>query len=120
MNNRTFGSTGEYDVHDYLIGQGYAIRAMNYRKGPGEIDVIAEKDRTIVFLEVKRRTTTRYGTPAEAVTPAKRRRIIRTALLYLQENRLLERRVRFDIVELTPGRLHHIEAAFDATGMQGI
>ena len=50
MNNSTFGSTGEFDVHDYLIGQGYAIRAMNYRKGPGEIDVIAEKDRTIVFL----------------------------------------------------------------------
>ena len=120
MNKRSFGSVGEYDVHDYLIGQGYAIRAMNYRKGPGEIDVIAEKGGVIAFIEVKRRTTLRYGTPAEAVTPAKRRRVIRTALLYLQENRLLGHSIRFDIVEITPGRLNHIQNAFDATGMRGI
>ena len=120
MNKRGFGSVGEYDVHDYLIGQGYTVRAMNYRRHTGEIDVIAEKDGVIAIIEVKRRTTNRYGTPAEAVTPAKRRRIIRTALLYLQENRLLDARVRFDVVEISPGRFNHIQAAFDATGMRGI
>ena len=120
MNKRSFGSVCEYDAHDYLLGQGYAVRAMNYRRKTGEIDVIAEKDGVIAFIEVKRRTTLRYGTPAEAVTPAKRRRIIRTALLYLQENRITETPVRFDIIEISPGRFNHIESAFDATGMQGI
>ena len=46
--------------------------------------------------------------------------MIRTALLYLQENRLLGHSIRFDIVEITPGRLNHIQNAFDATGMRGI
>lgn len=117
MNRRGFGSEGESIVHDYLIGQGYRVVDMNYRRGPGEIDVIARQGERVVFVEVKRRTSMRYGRPAEAVTPAKRRRIVKTALLYLQEKHLMDCPVRFDIVELTPGRLNHIESAFDATGI---
>ena len=117
MNKRQMGGDGEYDVHDYLLGQGYHILAMNYRRFTGEIDVIAEKGGTIVFSEVKRRTSARYGRPAEAVTPAKQRRIVRTALLFLQEKHLTESPVRFDVIELLPGHLNHIESAFDATGM---
>lgn len=117
MSKRGFGSEGEYIVHDYLIGQGYEILAMNYRRPTGEIDVIAKQGRTVAFIEVKRRTTSRWGTPAEAVTPQKRRRIVRTALLFMQERGLMDASVRFDIVELTPGNVRHIEAAFDATGL---
>lgn len=117
MNKRGFGSVGEYDVHDYLKGQGYDILAMNYRRHTGEIDVIAQKRGVIAFIEVKRRTTLRYGRPAEAVTPAKRRNIARTALLFLQEKRLTDAAVRFDVVEITPGNINHIEDAFDATGL---
>lgn len=117
MNKRGFGSEGEYIVSDYLKGQGYAVLDMNYRRGPGEIDVIARKGGTVVFVEVKRRTGGRYGRPAEAVTPVKRQRIVRTALLYMQEKRLMDLSARFDIVELTPGQINHIEAAFDASGL---
>ena len=117
MSRRGFGAEGEYTAHAYLIGQGYEILAMNYRRPTGEIDVVARQRGTVVFVEVKRRTTRRYGAPAEAVTPQKRARIVRTAALYLQEKRLADVPVRFDVIELTPGQINHIEAAFDATGM---
>ena len=115
MNRRGYGSEGEYVVHDYLIGQGYRVLDMNYRRGPGEIDVIARKGDTVAFVEVKRRGSNRYGRPTEAVTPQKRQRIVRTAQLYLHEKHLEDVSARFDIVELTPGQINHIEGAFDAT-----
>ena len=115
MKRKVFGADGEFDSGDYLRAHGYEILAMNYRRPTGEIDLIARQGRAVVFVEVKRRTTRRYGTPAEAVTPAKRARIVRTAALYLQEHRLDDVPVRFDIIEITPGRLNHIQAAFDAT-----
>lgn len=117
MNRRGYGAEGEYIVHDYLIGQGYRVLDMNYRRGPGEIDLVAQKGQTVVFVEVKRRRDARFGRPAEAVTPDKRRRIVRTAVLYLQEKRLADVPVRFDIVELGPGSINHIEAAFDASDL---
>ena len=127
MNNRSFGSTGEYDVHDYLIGQGYAIRAMNYRKGPGEIDVIAEKGGTIAFIEVKRRSSLRYGRPAEAVDRKKQAHILRTAQLYLQENHLRDVPLRFDVIEvltesaasLKVVEINHIVCAYEAGNLSG-
>ena len=76
---------------------------------------VEEEGATVVFIEVKRRTTARFGRPAEAVTPVKRARIVRTALLYLQQKRLMDAPVRFDVVELTPGEIRHIRGAFDAS-----
>ena len=69
------------------------------------------------FIEVKRRTTDRFGRPAEAVTPQKRLHILRTAMVYIQENDLADRPVRFDVIEVIQGEVHHIEGAFDATEM---
>ena len=115
MSRRGFGSEGEHLVRDYLTGRGYQVLDMNYRRGPGEIDVVARQGDTVVFIEVKRRTDDRFGRPAEAVTPQKRGRIVRTALLYLQDRRCGDAPVRFDVVELTPGRINHIEGAFDAS-----
>ena len=116
MNRRRYGTEGEYTAHDYLIGQGYAILGMSYRRPTGEIDVIAQKDGTVVFVEVKRRGSGRFGAPAEAVNRPKQARILRTALLYLQQHGLEDAPVRFDVIEVTPGQVHHIEGAFDATG----
>ena len=58
----------------------------------------------------------RFGSPAEAVTPAKQARILRAAKLYLQRQGLWEAPVRFDVIAITPEGIRHIEAAFDATG----
>ena len=115
MNRRGFGTDGEYAVSDFLTGQGYRVTDMHYRRGPGEIDVIARQGETVVFVEVKRRTDARFGAPAEAVDGLKRSRIARTALLYLQQKGLMDAPVRFDIVELTPGQIRHIPNAFDAS-----
>lgn len=116
MNKRAFGGQGEADARSFLEQKGAKILEMNYRRPTGEIDIIARKGRTILFVEVKRRSSLRYGRPAEAVDCAKRGHILRTAALYLQENRLADAPVRFDVIEILPGEMRHIENAFDATG----
>ena len=115
MNKRAVGNLGEDAACDALRREGCEILARNFRRPTGEIDVVARDRKTVVFVEVKKRSSTRYGSPAEAVNEAKRRRIMRTAALYLAENRLDDAPVRFDIVEVLPGELRHLRAAFDAT-----
>ena len=114
MNRRGFGAEGEQTARDWLTAKGIRVLEMNYRRPTGEIDIIAMEGRTLLFIEVKRRTSLRYGRPAEAVTPAKRAHIQNTAALYLQEHRLEDVPMRFDIIELLPGRVNHIEGAFMA------
>ena len=114
MNKRGFGVAGEQIARDFLVGKGAKILEMNYRRPTGEIDIIARVKRTILFVEVKRRSSLRYGRPAEAVNPAKQAHIARTAALYLQENGLEDAPVRFDVIEILPGQIRHIEGAFDA------
>ncbi|MBQ8110906.1 MAG: YraN family protein [Clostridia bacterium] len=115
MNNRGAGALGEADARAYLERKGTKILEMNFRRATGEIDIIARQGKTILFVEVKRRSSLRYGRPAEAVDRAKQAHILRTAALYLQENRLSDAPVRFDVVEVLPGEIRHIENAFDAT-----
>lgn len=117
MNKRAVGGEGERAARDLLTARGYDILEMNFRRPTGEIDIVARRGRTCVFVEVKRRATLRYGRPAEAVDARKRQRIARTALLYLQEHDLTDAPVRFDIVEVLPEGLRHIEGAFDATDL---
>jgi putative endonuclease len=88
-----------------------------YRRRFGEIDLIARHGDLLVFVEVKARSGRGYGGPAAAVTRRKQRRMARVALGYLQERGWLERRCRFDVVEvlLSPGgdlRARHIPDAF--------
>ena len=116
MNNRRFGGQGEADARAFLEEKGIKVLEMNFRRPTGEIDIIARQRRTIVFVEVKRRSSLRFGRPAEAVDRAKQGHILRTAALYLQENGLEDSPVRFDVVEVLPGEIRHIEGAFDATG----
>ena len=87
---------------------------MNYRTPYGEIDIIAILEGVLVFCEVKRRSGKLHGAPSEAVTPAKQRKIIRAAEIYLARHPV-EMPMRFDVIEITPGRFNHIPAAFDAS-----
>lgn len=115
MNKRAFGAEGENAARAYLTAKGAKILEMNFRRAPGEIDIIAKMKKTILFVEVKRRSNLRFGRPSEAVNPAKQAHILRTAMLYLQENGIEDAPVRFDIVEILPDGVNHIENAFDAT-----
>ena len=115
MNHRTYGSEGEQAACDLLVKRGWTILDRNVRRGRGEIDIIARRRGVLAFVEVKRRSTTDFGTPAEAVNLEKQRRILSAASIYLQEKGLSEANIRFDIIEILANKIRHIEAAFDAT-----
>ena len=117
MNKRELGAEGEARARAYLLGKGAKILEMNYRRPTGEIDIIARQGRTLLFVEVKRRSSLRFGRPSEAVNRQKQAHILRTAQLYLQEKRLEDTPVRFDIIEVLPDEIRHIENAFDASAI---
>ena len=117
MNRRAYGNEGEQAACEYLLKKGWKILDRNVRRGRGEIDIIAQKRRTISFIEVKRRSNLNYGHPAEAVNTEKQRRIAQAAALYVQEHGLENQALRFDIIEILAGEIRHIEGAFDATNL---
>ena len=93
------GAAGEVLAARFLRDHGYTILCANYRTRFGEVDIIAESGAYIVFVEVKSRAQDAYYTPREAVTAAKQRRIIKTALLFLAQNPI-NKQPRFDVIEV--------------------
>lgn len=73
---------GENAACDYLLKKGYKILERNFRKGYGEIDIIALDKKTLVFVEVKTRSSAKFGTPFEAISPSKLNLLIRGASFY--------------------------------------
>ena len=110
------GLSAESRAAAFLIAKGYRILAKRFRTPYGEIDLVARRRNLIAFVEVKARSRTRFGTPAEFVTPAKMRQLTLAAEAYLIEENLLSTPARFDVVEvyLSNGAINHIENAFDA------
>lgn len=94
------GRWGEQLAVERLQDSGLQIVERNWRRREGEIDIVARDGRTVVFCEVKTRSSARYGVPAEAVTPAKLRRLRRLAVLWLAEHPGGDE-VRFDVVSIT-------------------
>ncbi|HLF13982.1 MAG TPA: YraN family protein [Bacteroidota bacterium] len=92
------GDRGERTAAEFLERNGYEILQRNYRFGRGEIDLIARKNGTTVFIEVKTRSSDRYGEPEEAVTREKVRRIRRIASAYLAQRRIGDCDCRFDVI----------------------
>ena len=115
MNRRAFGNDGESAACEYLQKKGWQILARNVRRGSGEIDIIARKDSLTAFVEVKRRSGDAFGAPAEAVNAQKQRRIAQAAAIWAQENGASDNALRFDVIEILPGSIRHLEGAFDAT-----
>ncbi|MBM3320182.1 MAG: YraN family protein [Candidatus Eisenbacteria bacterium] len=118
---RRMGARGEEIAARHLEGRGFRIRARNYQTRRGEIDLVAERGRWIVFVEVRLRRSEAFGSPAETVGPRKRRRLASAAAAFLVEHGLAERPCRFDIIALSdpaggPEEILHIENAFDRDG----
>jgi len=116
---RALGIAGEEAVARWYRDGGYVVLDRNWRRhGLGELDVIVADGDTIVFCEVKTRRTDAFGTPAEAVTPTKQRRLRALAVQWLAEHRDgRRRRLRFDVASVRPGpsgrlAVEVIEAAF--------
>jgi putative endonuclease len=101
------GAAGEDLAEKALRRQGYRILERNYTTPLGEVDLIARHQGALVFVEVKTRRQSRYGTPQEAVSPAKQARLKRLAAYYLKAKRLGEAMVRFDVVAITVGEDGH-------------
>jgi putative endonuclease len=99
-----FGEKGESLAARFLKKNGYKILEQNYRTKLGEIDIIATERKTIVFVEVKTRKSTRYGSPKWAVTPLKQRKISMVALHYLKATKQTDARARFDVVAIILNR----------------
>lgn len=101
INKKVFGNIGEKIARKYLKRIGYEILENNFYTRKGEIDIIArEKSNVIVFVEVKTRSTDKYGTPSEAVNNKKKQHLKRSAAIYLTERNPLKSIIRFDVIEV--------------------
>lgn len=110
---KRLGAKGEHLAATHLKKCGYKILQKNFRTSFCEVDIIALKGDVLVFCEVKTRSNQAFGSPCEAVTPAKRRLYVRAAQSYLS-GKTENYTVRFDIIEIFRGQLNHIENAFEA------
>ena len=115
---KLIGRRGELLAAEYLKKKRYRIVGMNYACRLGELDLIAENRDYVVFVEVKTRKDAAFSQAREAVTPAKQRRLVAAAQLWLQQNPT-EKQPRFDVLEVYTGagpepRIVHIENAFGA------
>jgi putative endonuclease len=109
------GKMGERAAADLLRSKGFEILATNYRFKKTEIDIIARKAKLLVFVEVKTRSTVKFGMPEEFVDKKKQSCMAQAAAYYLEQNQI-EGEIRFDIIAihktLRGMQLHHIEDAF--------
>jgi len=114
---RALGDLGERLAEQHLLAKGYVIRERNFRIREGEIDLIAENNGTLVFVEVRARRGSRMGTAIESLTPAKQRRLVALAEAYGQLHEDLPNDQRIDVIALdlsVGGQLlsvEHIEGA---------
>jgi putative endonuclease len=111
---RDKGNYGEDLAAEYLEEKGYKIRKRNFYFGKtGEIDIIAEKDGELVFIEVKYRTNRSFGEPLESITPKKANTLRRTAEGYLYVNDIYDQACRIDIIVIdkrgNKPQIQHIE-----------
>ena len=115
----TLGRRGEAEAAKYLRSIGYRIIATRERVFRGDIDIVALDGRTVVFVEVRSRSDTAHGHPAETVGFHKQRRIAQLATAYIHRHRLEDCSARIDVVTVTfdgpDGRPHveHFQNAFD-------
>jgi putative endonuclease len=113
------GLRGEDAAAAYLRKLGYRILARRERVLRGDIDIVALDERTVVFVEVRTRTDTRHGHPAETVGYRKQRRIAELCNAYIRRHRLEDCRVRIDVVAVTfpedgLPQVEHFQDAFES------
>jgi putative endonuclease len=115
---QNLGKRGEDLAAGYLENRGYTILARNHHTPLGELDIIACDRRYLLFVEVKTRRSTAFGTPAEAVGAHKQRQILRAAQWYLASARYPGLQPRFDVISVLAGCgepvVAHIPNAFCA------
>ncbi|HHV17121.1 MAG TPA: YraN family protein [Gelria sp.] len=113
---RKLGIWGEGIAARYLQDKGYKILDRNYYTRNGELDIICEKDGKLVFVEVKTRKSTKFGSPEEAITRKKINHLRQAALIYLKTVERPYQEIRFDVIAIlidgNKKTINHIEQAF--------
>jgi len=120
LNSKLLGRWGEACAAGYLKKNGYNVIGMSYSCRYGEIDIICDDNKYIVFVEVKLRKNNKYGEAREFVSVAKQRKIILTAQTWLSLNPSMGKQPRFDVIEIYAADgvntkdpvINHIENAF--------
>ena len=112
------GQHAEDQCAAYLEAAGYRVRERNWLVREGELDIVAEQGEFLCFVEVRMRSSARFGDPSLTVTREKQRRVVRAALRYLQRRPAPRRMIRFDVMTVL-GRgkdavIEHLPGAFDA------
>lgn len=116
---KRLGDWGEAEAQRYLEAMGYSFVERNFRVNEGEIDLIMTDGDIFVFVEVKTRISTAYGTPEESVSTTKRERLQLAAWIYLQQREISDAPWRIDVVAIEADqqrsiqRLDHYPGAFD-------
>ena len=95
---QSLGKYGEDAAAEFLKKKKYKIVERNFRNKFGEIDIIAEYKKDIIFIEVKTRLSKEYGEPYEAVNYYKQRKLVNTAKAYLYSKKMFDTNVRFNMV----------------------
>ena len=115
--NKETGKLGEDIAVYYLKQNGYVILDRNFECRQGEIDIIALDKKEIVFIEVKTRTSNKYGTPSEAVNKIKQKHMLQTIKYYLYIRNLSDEFIRIDVIEVYINnnvyKVNHIKQAFE-------
>lgn len=111
------GKLGEDIAVNYLKQKGYKILDRNFECRQGELDIIALDKKEIVFVEVKTRTSNKYGTPSEAVNKIKQKHMLQTIKYYLYIRNLSDEFVRIDVIEVYVKdniyKVNHIKKALE-------
>ncbi len=113
------GQKGEELAIQFLTEKGYHILEHNFKVIFGEIDIIAKKNHSICFVEVKSRKSRKFGLPEEAITEYKKKKIIRVAQYYIKQKDIKNSLFRFDVVSIQLNErnqleIRHIRDAFSA------
>jgi len=115
--NQEIGKLGEDIAVNYLKQKGYKILDRNFECRQGEIDIIALDKKEIVFIEVKTRTSNRYGLPSEAVNKIKQKHMLQSIKYYLYTRNLSDEFVRIDVIEVyirdNVYKVNHIKQALE-------
>ena len=109
---QALGARGERLAARWYSERGYRIIDRNWRCRHGELDLVVSTGDTVVFSEVKARANHAFGSPAEAVTPAKQRRVRQLAAAWIRQADARPAHVRFDVVSVVGGTVEVIESAF--------
>jgi len=119
MNRQEVGKLGEKSARKFLKKRGYRIRETGFRCPHGEIDIVAQQKDHLVFVEVRTKSSLDFGTPEESITQAKKKKLIASALTYINTHQKLPSLWRIDVVAIElddkrkPKRIELIENAIE-------